>query len=316
MVTFGLNSASVLAQVNFGTNPASLLGIFLAVAGPALYFIRFVRPGLERDQDIFFAAIGLVCGFILIFQGWRLDPILQFGQLLLIGTTVFFAVESVRLRAIATEQAKRNTKIVDEREVSDRYEYSGKRYEAEVDAELEPLPYEYEERPVRARIPGSREGRSSRDNYRDNYYDEEPRRRSERRNTGERPTSADKNRRRGSSRTTSERFDNDDWGSSRTTSESLDNEDWGSSSRTTNDWDSSTREERRNPRRGSNESFRPDSNEDQDITTRKPRKRRPPTDSSTRITRDDDVMPTDYVEYKPINRSDEELDNPTNFDNV
>jgi len=301
MVTFGLSSASVLAQVNFGTNPASLLGIFLAVAGPALYFIRFVRPGLERDQDIFFAAIGLVCGFILIFQGWRLDPILQFGQLLLIGTTVFFAVESVRLRGIATEQAKRNTKIVDEREVSDRYKYSGKRYEAEVDAELEPLPYdeyEEEERP-RPRISGSREsGRSSRDNY----YDEEPRRRQERRSSGERPTSTDKTRRRSSG------------GSVSRTSERLENED-GGSSRVVDDWDSSNREERRPPRRSSNGPSRPESN-DEEITPRQKR-RRPPTDSTPRPRReDDDVMSSEYVDYKPIEHLDEEPDNSTNFDNV
>ncbi len=291
MVTFGLSSASVLAQVNFGTNPASLLGIFLAVAGPALYFIRFLRPGLERDQDIFFAAIGLVCGFILIFQGWRLDPILQFGQLLLIGTTVFFAVESVRLRGIATEQAKRNTKIVDEREVSDRYKYSGKRYEAEVDAELEPLPYdeyEEEERP-RPRISGSREGgRSSRDNY----YDDEPRRRQERRNSGERPTSTDKTRRRSSGDSvsrTSDRLENDE----------------GGSSRVFDDWDSSNREERRPPRRSSNGPSRPESNDEE--TPPRQKRRRPPTDSTPRPRRgDDDVMASEYVDYSPIERLDEE----------
>ena len=53
MINFGLNSASVLAQVNFGANSASILGIFLAVAGAALYFLRSVRPELSRDQDIF-----------------------------------------------------------------------------------------------------------------------------------------------------------------------------------------------------------------------------------------------------------------------
>lgn len=100
-------------MVNFGLNAASILGIFLAVAGASLYFLRSVRPELSRDHDIFFAAIGLLCGFIMIFQGWRLDPILQFGQLLLTGSAIFFAVESIRLRAVATEQARRNTQTVD-----------------------------------------------------------------------------------------------------------------------------------------------------------------------------------------------------------
>lgn len=95
-------------MVNFGLNSASVLGIFLAVAGAGLYFLRTVRPELSRDHDIFFAAVGLLCGLILIFQGWRLDPILQFGQFLLTGSAIFFAVESIRLRGATTEQARRN----------------------------------------------------------------------------------------------------------------------------------------------------------------------------------------------------------------
>ena len=169
MINFGINGTGLLAQVNFGANSASVLGIFLAVAGAALYFLRTVRPELSRDQDIFFAAVGLLCGFILIFQGWRLDPILQFGQLLLVGSTVFFAVESIRLRSIATQQAKRNTPIVDdEREVSKKYSYSQRRnYQAEVDEDLDPLPYyeEEEPEPPRPRIRGSRDDR--RENYED-----------------------------------------------------------------------------------------------------------------------------------------------------
>jgi Ycf66 protein N-terminus len=108
-------------MVNFGLNSASFLGIILAVAGAGLYFLRSVRPELSRDQDIAFTAIGIICGFILIFQGWRLDPILQFGQLLLSGSTIFFAYENIRLRGITTEQAKEKSQIVDERPVSRRY---------------------------------------------------------------------------------------------------------------------------------------------------------------------------------------------------
>jgi len=55
-----------------------------------------------------------LCGGILFFQGWRLDPILQFGQFLLAGTTVFFAYESVRLRGIATDQARRSSFFEDD----------------------------------------------------------------------------------------------------------------------------------------------------------------------------------------------------------
>ncbi len=149
--------------VNVGLGPAGLLGIGLAVAGALLYFLRSIRPELARDHDIFFAAVALLCGGILFFQGWRLDPILLFGQFLLTGTAAFFAYESIRLRRVATEQARRSTPIVDEeRPVSRSYTYR-----AELE-ELEPYDDEDEEDypPVR-RIRGSREVSRAR------YEDEE-----------------------------------------------------------------------------------------------------------------------------------------------
>jgi hypothetical protein len=100
--------------VNASLNWASIVGIVLAVGGAFLYFMRNFKPALARDYDVFFAAIGLLCGGILFFQGWRLDPILQFGQFLLAGTTVFFAYESVRLRGVTTEQARRSSYFEDE----------------------------------------------------------------------------------------------------------------------------------------------------------------------------------------------------------
>ncbi|WP_373529245.1 Ycf66 family protein [Nostoc sp.] len=303
MINFGLNSASFLAQVNFGANSASILGIFLAVAGAALYFLRTVRPELSRDQDIFFAAVGLLCGFILVFQGWRLDPILQFGQLLLVGTTVFFAVESIRLRSIATQQAKRNTPIVDEdedREVSKNYSYNNRRkYQAEMDADLDPLPYEEEERPVRPRIRGSRDEISTRDDY----YKEQPPRSTERRNSSssERQAPTDRTRRRNSGRPMNR------------PSESSEEENWGSSSREVDDWESSSGEVRKPSRRSKNSPQRPESRED-DVAPR-PRRRRPPTDSAPRRPREDDeAIPTDYVPYNPLEKPNQEPDNSTDFD--
>ncbi|KGF72756.1 hypothetical protein DO97_05335 [Neosynechococcus sphagnicola sy1] len=149
-------------MVNIGFGWSSLLGVVLVVAGAALYFLRSVRPALARDHDIFFAAVGLLCGGILFFQGWRLDPILQFGQFLLTGSAIFFAVESIRMRGVATEQAKRDTPIVDEDRPVSRV------YQAELD-ELNP----YDERPVTRRIRGTRDTRST---YADEYEGEVRRR--------------------------------------------------------------------------------------------------------------------------------------------
>ncbi len=127
-------------MVNFGLNAAAILGIFLAVAGAGLFFLRSIRPELARDYDIFFAAVGLLCGIILLFNGWRLDPILQFGQFLLTGTAIFFAFESIRMRGVATEQARRNTPVVDrDRPVSRTRVYT----EAELD-KIDPYDNAYE----------------------------------------------------------------------------------------------------------------------------------------------------------------------------
>ncbi len=116
-------------MVNASLNWASIVGIVLA-------------PALARDYDVFFAAIGLLCGGILFFQGWRLDPILQFGQFLLAGTTVFFAYESVRLRGVATDQARRSS-YFDDDPISDGPRNSRGRFNDDYDR------FEESERPSR-----------------------------------------------------------------------------------------------------------------------------------------------------------------------
>ena len=114
-------------MVNASLNWASIVGIVLAVGGALLYFMRSFKPALARDYDVFFAAVGLLCGGILFFQGWRLDPILQFGQFLLAATTVFFGYESVRLRGVTTEQARRSSYFDDDDEPSPRPRMGGGR---------------------------------------------------------------------------------------------------------------------------------------------------------------------------------------------
>jgi hypothetical protein len=200
-------------MVNFGLNTASFLGIILAVAGAGLYFLRSIRPELSRDQDIAFTAIGIICGFILIFQGWRLDPILQFGQLLLSGSAIYFAYESIKLRGIANEQAKEKSQIVDERPVSRRYK-----------AEIEDREY-LDDRPRNSRrIQGDSVGATARNepnrsNRRvDEDSDELPRRRSATRQLAEDRYATDESpRRRRNESTRTEvsslaRRPNDDWG--------------------------------------------------------------------------------------------------------
>ncbi|MGY6529448.1 MAG: Ycf66 family protein [Cyanobacterium sp.] len=160
-------------MVNFGLNSASILGIFLAVAGGGLYLMRSLRPEISRDHDIFFAAVGLLCGGILLWHGWRLDPILQFSQLLLAGSAVFFAIETIRLRGATNDQAKRTGSYMEEdRPVSRVYRAELDQYDSyeEEEPEREVIP--------RRRLEGSPDRTSSR---RSSYVEEAPRPRKTRR---------------------------------------------------------------------------------------------------------------------------------------
>ena len=149
-------------MVNASLNWASIVGIVLAVCGGGLYFLRSFKPALARDYDVFFAAIGLLCGGILFFQGWRLDPILQFGQFLLAGTTVFFAYESVRLRGVATDQARRSS-YFDDDTIPDVPRNPRGRYNNDLDR------FEEAERP-------SRRFKPQEDEFEDDYMEERSRR--------------------------------------------------------------------------------------------------------------------------------------------
>ncbi|MEA5566908.1 Ycf66 family protein [Anabaena sp. UHCC 0399] len=91
---------NLIAQVNFGTNSAFILGIFVYFGGALLCSLALFKPHLARYHDILLAQFGWICGGILIFLGWRLDPILQFGQLLLVGTATFFVIDAIRQRRI------------------------------------------------------------------------------------------------------------------------------------------------------------------------------------------------------------------------
>ena len=150
-------------MVNASLNWASIVGIVLAVCGGGLYFLRSFKPALARDYDVFFAAIGLLCGGILFFQGWRLDPILQFGQFLLAGTTVFFAYESVRLRGVATDQARRSS-YFDDDTIPDAPRNPRSRFNDDYER------FEEAERP-------SRRFKPQEDEFEDNYMEERSRRR-------------------------------------------------------------------------------------------------------------------------------------------
>lgn len=301
-------------MVNLGLNLSSLLGIILAVAGAGLYFLRTWRPKLARDHDIFFAAIGLLCGGILLFQGWRLDPILAFGQFLLTATSIFFAAESISLRGLATQQARARTPVVDEeRSVSPMYSYA----EAELD-ELEPV----EEYPPNRRIRGSQDYRSSRP---DSYGDESRRRPPTRRSSYDRPGEPKPRTRKPNPRPEDyPRSSSEDWENSvdseNRLSRSRSRDNLGSSnpqedrlprSRSRDGWETSTDQEKPPRSRSSRPTATASGYSESSYSEERPtgtRRRRPPEASSP----DGESTPTDYVEYTPMDSADNDADRSRN----
>ncbi|MEG5138275.1 MULTISPECIES: Ycf66 family protein [unclassified Microcoleus] len=269
-------------MVNLGLNLSSLLGIILAVAGAGLYFLRSWRPKLARDHDIFFAAVGLLCGGILLFQGWRLDPILAFGQFLLAGSAIFFAAESIKLRGATTAQAKSRSQYVDEeRPVSNAYAYDG------YDSDLDQIEAE-EDYPQRPRIRGSQDNRSSRESY-----DDEPRRR---------PSS----NRNGSANTSRESID-------RSSSRKRPSRPEAPPAQGSDNWDVSDNPEERPTRSRSN---RPPASENRSSDAPpRTKKTRPAEGSRSRPSnRDVEAPPSDYVEYRPVEYPEDQPDNSPSFD--
>lgn len=225
-----------------------------------------------------------MCGLILLFQGWRLDPILQFGQFLLTGSAIFFAVETVRLRGATTEQARRNTPIVDpDRKVSRTNVYT----EAVLD-QLEP--YEDEDYSNYRSLRGEADPRPSRSS---GYDSETPR--------------APRGRRSSTSRSTagSSRYD-DSYDSRETPRQRRPRSSTPPATSQYDDWNDS--DERERPTTSRPRRPRP-SSEYSDAPPEAPRKRRPrPSDIADLggTPYEDDSIPTDYVDYQPIDESEAE----------
>ncbi|NEO83602.1 MAG: hypothetical protein F6J87_04980 [Spirulina sp. SIO3F2] len=286
---------NLIGVVNVGWNSASILGVSLAVAGAGLYFLRSVRPELSRDYDIFFAAVGLACGGILLFNGWRLDPILQFGQFLLALSTFFFAFETLRLRGLATEQAKRSTPIVDDdRPVSRSY----RAYQESDYDELEPA-YREPDYPPRKRLRASddvydepappprrsrRAAPPSREPGANVYRDLETRSRSRRDERDDRDSRRPERSEQFSRR---DRYPEDRYSEPERYSEQYD--EWGEA--WTEDYESDTRASRRS---------RPSEERRPAPEGRERRSENPRRPSSTAVYDDEEPAPyVDYVDYEP-----------------
>ncbi|MEH2106444.1 Ycf66 family protein [Nostoc sp.] len=100
------------AQVNFGLNIAGLIGI-IYLLWAIIYLILTVAWLSQRGtrlrgwalalyiiQLIFTPIIMLLNGAILLYQGWRLDPIFQFEQFLLLLLILYLSIKDIVINAV------------------------------------------------------------------------------------------------------------------------------------------------------------------------------------------------------------------------
>ncbi|MBN3927285.1 Ycf66 family protein [Nostoc sp. NMS4] len=100
------------AQVNFGLNIAGLIGI-IYLLWAIIYLILTVAWLSQRGtrlrgwalslyiiQLIFTPIIMLLSGAILYYQGWRLDPVLQFEQFLLLLLILYLSIKDIVINAV------------------------------------------------------------------------------------------------------------------------------------------------------------------------------------------------------------------------
>lgn len=99
-------------MINFGLNSASFLGLFYIIL--AISHLILIRGAVSRrTNNLSASALKLhkvlsaiiepsliVSGIILILQGWRLDPILQFGQFLLFLLILYMMMKDIVIERI------------------------------------------------------------------------------------------------------------------------------------------------------------------------------------------------------------------------
>jgi len=78
--------------------------------------LKSVHPELSREEDSFLSTIGIFYAGILAVHGWRLDPILQFSQALIVFTALSSIWQEIRLRAISLKLKKKVDTFLDDSE--------------------------------------------------------------------------------------------------------------------------------------------------------------------------------------------------------
>lgn len=75
------------------------------------YYLNCQNKLVIKDSDVLFSSLILLNGGILLFQGWRLDPLLLFTEIVSTLLIIWFAIENINLRDQLINSSKSEKKI-------------------------------------------------------------------------------------------------------------------------------------------------------------------------------------------------------------
>ena len=96
-------------MVNASLNWASIVGIVNGLLALVFLYLGSQKHEFARKYDAILSLLLFAAGGILFFQGWRLDPVLQFSMFLTTLVTIFLGYQNLKLRKAVSSY--KNNKI-------------------------------------------------------------------------------------------------------------------------------------------------------------------------------------------------------------
>ncbi|MFM6509097.1 MAG: protein kinase domain-containing protein, partial [Dolichospermum sp.] len=101
-ILFVIITSVLLSRITLATAGTNIFHYILAaiinIHGLYLCLLRIANRKISKDYDFLFGFMLLICGFIIFFQGWRLDPLLQLSLLLLIESEIYVSLQAIHKR--------------------------------------------------------------------------------------------------------------------------------------------------------------------------------------------------------------------------
>lgn len=105
-------------MILFDLDFTSLLALTLLIFS-VFYYLSCQTKLVIKDSDVLFSSLILLNGGILLFQGWRLDPLLLFTEIVSTLLIIWFAIENINLRdRLSSFQVQINNKKKENKKIN------------------------------------------------------------------------------------------------------------------------------------------------------------------------------------------------------